>query len=181
MSQPLPEFGPEFMDRAVMAEMLSIDPSGINPAYPLQVVSCGMPFLFVPLKDLATIRQVKLRLDVWEHELKDFACPHLFVFTHETELKKSFIVECSPGFRHCRRPGGRRSQWPLGCYLVKYDRRPQALIAAAARHFVSEQGLKWASQPDPHRDRAGGTGLPRSQSAGSAFIWAKDSSIVDCE
>jgi trans-2,3-dihydro-3-hydroxyanthranilate isomerase len=156
MSQPLPEFGPEFKDRVVMAEMLSIDPSGIDSTYPLQVVSCGVPFLFVPLKNLATIRQVKLRLDVWERELKDFASPHLFVFTWETELKKSTVHSrmFAPALGIAEDPATGAASGPLGCYLVKYDRRllvHSTLPSGAEQvtdhpsrqeHFISEQGFE---------------------------------------
>lgn len=97
-----------------MADMLFIDPTGIDPNYPLQVVSCGVPFLYVPLKNLATIRQIKLRYDLWEQRLKDFASPHLFMFTLETELENSTV--------HCRMfaPATGAVSGPLGCYLVKY-------------------------------------------------------------
>jgi trans-2,3-dihydro-3-hydroxyanthranilate isomerase len=140
MTQLLPEFGPEFTDRAAMAEMLSIDSAGIAPNYPLQVVSCGVPFLFVPLRDLATIRQVKLRLDVWERQLKDFASPHLFVFTKETELEKS-AVHCrmfAPALGIAEDPATGVASGPLGCYLVRYGLVPQQKQVS----LISEQGFE---------------------------------------
>ncbi|MBI1879235.1 MAG: PhzF family phenazine biosynthesis protein [Chloroflexi bacterium] len=151
MSQPLPDFGPEFTDRAVMAEMLSIDPGGIAPNYPLQVVSCGLPFLYVPLKNLAAMRQVKLRYDLWEQHLQDFASPHLFVFTPETELENS-AVHCrmfAPALGIVEDPATGVASGPLGCYLVKYglvrtDRRPQTADLNNKKQisFISEQGFE---------------------------------------
>ena len=41
--------------RDAIAEMLSIDPAGLDDRYPVEVVSTGVPFLFVPLRDRATI------------------------------------------------------------------------------------------------------------------------------
>jgi len=140
MSQPLPEFGPEFSDQAMMADMLSIDPTGIDPNYPLQVVSCGVPFLYVPLKNLATIRQIKLRYDLWEQRLKDFASPHLFVFTLETELENS-TVHCrmfAPALGIAEDPATGAASGPLGCYLVKYGLVKQTRQVA----LVSEQGFE---------------------------------------
>src|SRR5258705_11668579 len=40
MQQPLPTFGPEFTDRAAIADMLSLDESALDD-YPLQVISGG--------------------------------------------------------------------------------------------------------------------------------------------
>lgn len=145
MSQPLPEFGPEFPDRAVIAEMLSLEPDEIDPDYPIQVVSCGVPFLYVPLKNLAAIGRAKLRLDLWEQQLKDFTSPHLFLFTTETELENS-AVHCrmfAPALGIVEDPATGAASGPLGCYLTKYDRRPQS----ADRHekrlsFISEQGFE---------------------------------------
>ncbi|MCK6625855.1 MAG: PhzF family phenazine biosynthesis protein [Anaerolineae bacterium] len=153
MSQPLPEFGPEFPDRKLIAEMLSLEPDELDPDFPLQVVSCGLPFLYVPLKNLAAIRRARLRLDLWEKQLKDFASPHLFLLTAETELKNS-TVHCrmfAPALGIVEDPATGAASGPLGCYLVKYDRRPPTHSTgsgrAADRHkkqmsFISEQGFE---------------------------------------
>jgi trans-2,3-dihydro-3-hydroxyanthranilate isomerase len=143
MSQPLPEFGPEFSDRRLMAEMLSIDPAEIDPAYPLQVVSCGVPFLYVPLTNLAAIRRVKLRYDLWEQHLKEFASSQLFVFTGETELEKS-AVHCrmfAPAFGIAEDPATGAASGPLGCYLVKYS-FGQRSSGQTRLSFISEQGFE---------------------------------------
>jgi trans-2,3-dihydro-3-hydroxyanthranilate isomerase len=50
MRQPLPSFGPVFADREAIAQMLSLDPALLDTTLPLEVVSCGVPFLFVPVK-----------------------------------------------------------------------------------------------------------------------------------
>lgn len=149
MSQPLPQFGPEFPDRVGIAAMLSLEPDEIDADYPVQVVSCGVPFLFVPLKNLAAIRRAKLRLDLWEQQLKDFASPHLFVFTTETELENS-SVHCrmfAPALGIVEDPATGAASGPLGCYLAKYspiDRRPKTEDRQDREQiaFVSEQGFE---------------------------------------
>jgi trans-2,3-dihydro-3-hydroxyanthranilate isomerase len=144
MGQPLPQFGPEFTDRALMAAMLSLDLAQIVPNLPLQVVSSGLPFLYVPLANLAAIRQVKLRLDLWEQHLAGFATSQIFVFTPETELENS-AVHCrmfAPGLGVAEDPATGSASGPLGAYLVKYG-----LIKATADQpelvtFISEQGFE---------------------------------------
>jgi trans-2,3-dihydro-3-hydroxyanthranilate isomerase len=126
----------------VIAEMLSIDPGEIDSNCPLQVISCGVPFLYVPLTNLAALRRIKLRYDLWEQQLKDFASPHLFVFTLETELEKS-AVHCrmfAPALGIAEDPATGAASGPLGCYLVKYGLVGRQLEGKVS--FISEQGFE---------------------------------------
>jgi len=52
MRQPLPTFGAQFLDRQVIADMLSLEVEAIDPQLPLEVISCGVPFLYVPVHGL---------------------------------------------------------------------------------------------------------------------------------
>src|SRR5215213_6585196 len=72
MQQPLPTFGPRFEDASLIAEMLSVEPSAVEADLPIEVVSCGVPFLFVSLKNLEAMRAIRFRQDVWERALRDF-------------------------------------------------------------------------------------------------------------
>ena len=54
MTQPLPTFGEPIPDPARTAAALSLSPAAVaGTGLPVQVVSCGVPFLFVPLTDAA--------------------------------------------------------------------------------------------------------------------------------
>lgn len=64
MRQPLPTFGPVFADREAIAQMLSLDLAHLEITLPLEVVSCGVPFLFVPVKSLEVMRAIRFRLDI---------------------------------------------------------------------------------------------------------------------
>ena len=55
MSQPTPVFGRIFEERLQVAELLSLSESDLADL-PIQVVSTGPPFLFVPLNSLAAAR-----------------------------------------------------------------------------------------------------------------------------
>src|SRR3982751_1524536 len=91
MQQPLPKFGPRFEDSGAIAEMLSLSPDAIEASLPIEVVSCGVPFLYVPLKNLEAARAIRFRLDVLEKILPNFGVSEVFVFTKETELEGSTI------------------------------------------------------------------------------------------
>lgn len=53
MVQPDPTFGPA-LPAAEVAVALGLAPEALDPALPAQVVSTGLPFAIVPLRDLAT-------------------------------------------------------------------------------------------------------------------------------
>jgi trans-2,3-dihydro-3-hydroxyanthranilate isomerase len=141
MRQPLPRFGSRFTDAAKIAEMLSISPKAITDTnLPMEVVSCGVPFLFVPVVNLETVRKIKFRLDVWEKVLRDYETPKVFVFTRETENSfadvHSRMFAPSSGIMEDAATGG--ASGPLGCYLVRHKIFP----VASAIELISEQGLE---------------------------------------
>ncbi|MDT4897797.1 MAG: trans-2,3-dihydro-3-hydroxyanthranilate isomerase [Acidobacteriota bacterium] len=140
MQQPLPHFGPRFEDAGVIAEMLSIAPEAIETNLPLEVVSCGVPFLFVPLKDLESSRAIRFRLDVWERTLRGFGVSGVFVFTKETEMAGSSVHSrmFAPGLGIMEDPATGGASGPLGCYLVHHGVFPSTRKA----EFTSEQGIE---------------------------------------
>ena len=86
----LPEFGPAPPHNDHIAALLSLDPADIlagdmRPA----AVSCGVPFLFVPVTGRAAIKRIRLKRDIWEDRFAATWAPHIFVLTQETELAGS--------------------------------------------------------------------------------------------
>src|SRR5919107_1654396 len=86
MRQPLPTFGPRLDDRAAVAAMLSLEESDIEADLPVEVVSCGVPFLYVPLRSLDAAHRARPRVDLidsvaGEHGIQ----PQVFVFKREGE------------------------------------------------------------------------------------------------
>lgn len=141
MQQPLPVFGPRLTEIEAVAEMLSIAPEAITATgLPVEVVSCGVPFLFVPLKNLDAIRRVSFRLDVWERTLREVVPPEVFVFTEEVENPGSRVHSrmFAPAFGISEDPATGGASGPLGCYLV----RNGVLNAEPSVELISEQGIE---------------------------------------
>jgi trans-2,3-dihydro-3-hydroxyanthranilate isomerase len=138
MQQPLPTFGQRFTDRATIARLLSIEETDLHSTLPIQAVSCGVPFLFVPVNSLEAIRRVRLRQDVWEQTLQPMEANQLFVFTQETERPDS-TVHCrmfAPAMGIVEDPATGAAHGPLGSYLLS-----QQLIQPGVE-FISEQGFE---------------------------------------
>lgn len=143
MKQPLPTFGPPFADVGVIAEMLSIEERAMRESgLPLEVVSCGVPFLFVPVRRLQDVQRIQFRRHVWERALKDFVAPHVFVFTTETENPAARIHSrmFAPAMGISEDAATGAASGPLGCYLARHN-----VIAGEGNgvvEFISEQGIE---------------------------------------
>ncbi|HEY2615556.1 MAG TPA: PhzF family phenazine biosynthesis protein, partial [Chthoniobacterales bacterium] len=91
MQQPLPAFGPRIEDVESVAQMLSLDAGDIRETnLPVEVVSCGVPFLFVPVRNLEAMRRIRFRMDVWERALQE-APAQIFAFTREVQFADSQV------------------------------------------------------------------------------------------
>ncbi len=137
MRQPLPTFLDILHDRAAIAAMLSIALDDLHPSAPCQVVSSGLPFLYVVVTSLEAIRRVSLRLDRWQAILKGSAAEQVFVTTTETEYPGSTAHSrmFAPALGVAEDPATGSASGPLGAYLLKYG-------LVASDEMVSEQGIE---------------------------------------
>ena len=140
MTQPLPNFGPVFPNAAPVAEMLGIDPAHIRTDLPIEVVSCGVPFFFVPVRDLATMRKLSFNKDRSLGVLGQLGVHEVFVFAMEVENAGSTVHSrmFAPRLGIPEDPATGGASGPLGCYLVRHGLVPVQPKAA----IVSEQGME---------------------------------------
>ncbi len=139
MRQPLPKFGTRFEDADAIAEMLSLDRKAIRDL-PLEVVSCGNPFFFVPIDTLASIRRIRFRADLAERIVKETGSTGIFVFTQETEIADSQVHGrlFAPGEGIVEDPATGSAAGPLGCYLSRY----RLAASSGEVRSVLEQGIE---------------------------------------
>lgn len=139
MDQPLPQFGPRLDDVRPMAEALSLKPSEVSDL-PIEVVSCGVPFLFIPIKNLDAIGRVALRVDLWQKHFARAFPSMLFLFTMQTQHPGSTVHSrmLAPALGIAEDPATGIASGPLGCYLLKHG----LVSDEQATHLVSEQGIE---------------------------------------
>lgn len=138
MTQPLPTFGPAIEDRASAASMLSLEEQDLESELPVQIVSCGVPFMYVPLRSLDAARRARPRADLMERVAEAHGIPpEVFLFTREVEHEGSTVHSrmFAPGLGITEDPATGAASGPLGCYLVKHGVLP-------AGDIVSEQGIE---------------------------------------
>lgn len=141
MRQPLPTFGPRLADAEAAAAMLSLQAGDVDDGLPLEVVSCGVPFLFVPLRSLDAARRARPRADLMERAAAEHGVPReVFVFTREAEGAGSTVHSrmFAPAIGITEDPATGGASGPLGCYLVRHGLVP----CDPSAEIVSEQGIE---------------------------------------
>jgi len=136
----LPEFGPPPPGRSLLADVLGIEATEISGGmYSPQAVSCGLRFLFVPVKDREVVRRARIRLDHWESTVKSYWATDIMVFSRDPERTGSDIRARAfvPGQNIVEDPATGSAAAALGGYLGSRESG-----ADGAFRYVIEQGFE---------------------------------------
>jgi len=147
MEQPIAEFGERFMDVEAAAQLLSISEEDIDTKLPMQTVSSGVPFLFIPIRSLEAMRKIRLRTDIWQERFS--ATPsrqHIFAFTTETVEVTSHVHSrmFAPAIGISEDPATGGASGPLGAYLIEYG--VISNTEEGMYHIRGEQGFEMGRQ-----------------------------------
>lgn len=140
MQHGAPQWGPIFEQRSIVAQALGLHESDLLADLPVQVVSTGVPFLFVPLRSLEAARRIQFDP---KPLLPLFGAEPISVFalSLETEHATSTVhsrMFAPHTFAIAEDPATGGASGPLGAYLVRYGLVP----VTAKTRIVSEQGLE---------------------------------------
>ena len=135
MYQPLPSFGKTFEDRKLMASLLGLEENDLLD-YPVQLVSCGVPYLIIPVKDLATVRRIGFRLDVFNALKEATGGAFVYAFAPEGERTGNNLHGrmFAPEAGILEDPATGSANGPLGCYVHHYGIKKGP--------YISEQGFE---------------------------------------
>ena len=140
MQQPIPKFGAVYEDREQVSEALALSLDDLLPNTPIQIVSSGNPFLFVPLKSLDAVARSRVRIDVYEKVIAETGARGMFIFTPGGEQPGTTVHArmFAPQMGITEDPATGSAAGPLGAYLLHYD----LVDEATAQHIVCEQGFE---------------------------------------
>jgi trans-2,3-dihydro-3-hydroxyanthranilate isomerase len=80
-----PQPGPVAPPRDELAAALSLDPAELlDGDESPRAFSCGLPFLFVALRDRRALARARLARDAWQRSLAAHWAPNLFLYTRDT-------------------------------------------------------------------------------------------------
>ena len=136
----LPEVGPPVPTRETLASMLSLEPKDlVGGHFSPQSVSCGLPFLFVALKDRGAVKRSHIRSDQWERTLGSAWASMIMVFSRDPEREGSDIRArmYAPGISVPEDPATGSACAALGGYLAARDPRNDGTL-----RWVVEQGFE---------------------------------------
>jgi trans-2,3-dihydro-3-hydroxyanthranilate isomerase len=142
MTQPLPTFDSEVASHT-LATALGVNEGDTLPSYPAQAVSCGVPFLFVPLGSRAAVDRVTLDRRAYAAACETTGLKELPVFVFTTDRSGARADETiysrmlAPGFGISEDPATGSASGPLGCYLARHG----LLDSNRVGSFVSLQGV----------------------------------------
>jgi trans-2,3-dihydro-3-hydroxyanthranilate isomerase len=141
MHQRLPEFGNKIDDHMAVAAALNVAPDDImGPDLPLQEVSCGSPFLLVPVKSRQAVDKSSLDRAAMTPLLDKAGMAHRGVFIFSTEGgPDGATVYCRWfGFGVTEDAATGIATGPLGSYLARYGMVPREKWGA----MTTRQGVK---------------------------------------
>jgi trans-2,3-dihydro-3-hydroxyanthranilate isomerase len=127
----LPEVGPTPPSRKVLAELLSLSPDDlVGDAMAAEAVSCGTPFLFVPLRDRGAVARARAKVDLVEAALADYLTKMVFVFAMDPELPGSDVRArmFAPTIGVPEDPATGSAAVSLGGYLAARDPRQSGML-----------------------------------------------------
>jgi trans-2,3-dihydro-3-hydroxyanthranilate isomerase len=135
MTQRHPEFGPTFDDTARVAAALGVHEHDIRATgLPVQQVSCGVPFVFVPVASRAAVDRA-----VPDTRLLDFEA-YLFTIDRAgaTDSAITYSRMFAPALSVYEDPATGSASGPLGCYLVRHS----LVTSEQGRSILNLQGVK---------------------------------------
>lgn len=135
----LPEATRAPASREAIALVLGLEVDDLlDGDYAPECVSCGLPFLFVPLRDRDAVARARIRLDAWEETLGGTTCEMVFVFAADGERPGSDVRArmFAPGIAVPEDPATGSACAALGGYLGARTPRDGLL------RWVVEQGFE---------------------------------------
>jgi trans-2,3-dihydro-3-hydroxyanthranilate isomerase len=174
MTQRPPEFGPT-LERDPVASALGLEAAQIDGRAPIQVVSCGLPFLFVPVATRAAVDRCVLVARAAAALLGAIApAPRgLFVFSVEPAADGASAYSRMLGTDR-EDPATGSASGPLGCHVVRHRLVP----AAPAHHLVSRQGVAMGRPSEVHIRISGAPDAITDVKVGGASVLVGDGRIT---
>jgi trans-2,3-dihydro-3-hydroxyanthranilate isomerase len=142
MTQPEARFGATVEDRELVASALSLSPGDIRADLPVEVVSCGNEFLFVPLSSLEALGRMRADMTVWEEATASIRRGGVYGFV-ETSRGRVRSRMFAPNMGVPEDPATGSAAGPLGAYFARHLGVTSLLI---------EQGIEMGRPSTLHVD-----------------------------
>jgi trans-2,3-dihydro-3-hydroxyanthranilate isomerase len=178
MTQLPPRFGRVIDDRAAVAAMLGLEAGDLVATLPVQEVSCGLPYLFVPLRDRQTVDRALTDAAAFRRFMTpaglDMA---IFLFSVEaaSSAETAYSRMFAPESGIIEDPATGSASGPLGCYLVHHG----VVDRQVAERMISLQGVAMGRSSRIHISIEGDAGnIRRVRVGGEAVLVGRGELLV---
>ena len=140
MTQPVPSVVGTIDDRAALASAVGIEEADLEPRLPVQMLSNGVAFLYVPIRTRAAVDAVTIDRRALVRCFEGAGVQEVPVFCLTTERGGAETVYSrmlAPGFGIGEDPATGAASGPLGAYLLQHG----VVTPEQARTLVSLQGV----------------------------------------
>ena len=178
MTQRAPKFGATIDDAQAVAMALGLRRDDLASGLPIQEVSCGVPFLFVPVATRAAVDRAVSEAGPLRRlgEATGLNLP-VFLFTLEAGRPEATVYSrmFSPHFGIAEDPATGGASGPLGSYLVEYG----LVTGDAAQKILSLQGHAMGRPSRIHIRIGGACGTITSVEIGGESVLVARGEMVD--
>ncbi|ANV86018.1 PhzF family phenazine biosynthesis protein [Picosynechococcus sp. PCC 7117] len=113
---------PQFIERSQpidYASLVNLQAHDLHPVLKPAVISCGLPFLYLPLKDLDALSRCSLNRTLWEEAYQHQLTAHIYPFV-VTEDNQVYARMFAPGLGIAEDPATGSAATSLAGYLHRY-------------------------------------------------------------
>jgi trans-2,3-dihydro-3-hydroxyanthranilate isomerase len=115
-----PTFFSEVPSNQNIADILSLSLNDLDSHYQPQGVSCGLPFLIIPVNSLEALSQAKVNLSLWQEKLSNYVAPHLYPCYKIDECHWQ-VRMFAPGLNITEDPATGSAATAFAGYLASYE------------------------------------------------------------
>jgi len=173
MTQLPPTFGSPLDVAPLAAAALRLPAAAIaNSRLPVQVVSCGVPYLIVPLESRAAVDAARLEAAAYETLVTETALGQVAIYLFTTERARgdsatAYSRMFAPSIGIGEDPATGSAAGPLGCYLVAHS----VIDSANAATIMNLQGVRMGRPSVIHMAIASdGQAITRVRVGGEAVL-----------
>jgi len=178
MTQPLPTFSAPTIGAAEAAAALGLPEAAVSDTgLPVQVVSCGVPFLYVPLTTRTAVDAAAIDPAAYARLMRAWpdAGSGVFCFSAERAGDGATVYSrmFAPAVGVFEDAATGIASGPLGCYLVRHD----VVTAREAGSMISLQGVRMGRPSRVHISVAVADGDIRDVRVGGMSVLAGEGTL----
>jgi trans-2,3-dihydro-3-hydroxyanthranilate isomerase len=178
MTQPLPTFHEPIPDRELAAAALGLEADAVTgTGLPVQAVSCGVPFVFVPVVTRRAVDSAAINPQAYHELMKRLpaGANGIFFFTPEPGPDSATVYSrnFAPDIGIVEDPATGIASGPLGCYLVRH----KVVAPEQAGTMLSLQGVKMGRPSHVHVSIGVENGEIRSVEVGGEAVLAGEGTL----